>query len=115
MFGWSLPPGCSHRDIEEAMGGNGEAEAFWDMVWERPELAALSDEAKGSLTAWISELVGKAREERWREANNATALVADLEAEANLVAEWKASSEQVDDPQARDSMGNRTGNGVEGE
>jgi hypothetical protein len=32
IFGWSLPPGCSHRDIERAAGGDGPCEVCGDMV-----------------------------------------------------------------------------------
>jgi hypothetical protein len=36
-FGWSLPPGCSHRDIERAMGGDARdpsdlEESIWDLI-----------------------------------------------------------------------------------
>ena len=30
VFGWSLPPGVTNRMIEEAAGGDPEAEAFFD-------------------------------------------------------------------------------------
>lgn len=37
IFGWDLPPGCSHRDVERAMGGDARdpsdlEETIWDLV-----------------------------------------------------------------------------------
>lgn len=34
-FGWSLPPGCSQRDIDEAFGGGDEASAFAETMLEK--------------------------------------------------------------------------------
>jgi hypothetical protein len=90
IFGWSLPPGCSHRDIEEAMGGNAELEALEELIFERPELATLSEEQRLTLCDWIIKLVSDAKTQGYNDAHSDNALAADLVAEAKLAAEWKA-------------------------
>jgi hypothetical protein len=42
IFGWDLPPGCSHRDIERAMGGDArEPSPLEENIWEAIEEAGL--------------------------------------------------------------------------
>jgi hypothetical protein len=61
LFGWSLPPGCSHQDIERAMGGDArEPVAFEDQLYDTLEpLNAMSAliESMPEATPAIRELV----------------------------------------------------------
>ena len=42
IFGWDLPPGCSHRDIDRAMGGDArEPTDLEEKIWELIEEAGL--------------------------------------------------------------------------
>jgi hypothetical protein len=59
IFGWDLPPGVSTRDIENAVGGDSDAEAFYDSIYD--EMVEITDEAlKEKLAAWAWERVSKA-------------------------------------------------------
>jgi hypothetical protein len=93
IFGWSLPPGCSHRDIEEAMGGNAELEALEESIFERPELAGVSEEDRMTLCDWIIKLVSDARTQGYNDAHAENEMAAVLTAEAKLLSEWKAKEE----------------------
>jgi hypothetical protein len=78
VFGWSLPPGCTNRHIEEAMGGNAELEAFHDEVFELPELASLTDEQKNRVAEHFGALISNARAQGYAEANADNALARDV-------------------------------------
>lgn len=81
VFGWSLPPGCTNRHIEEAMGGNAELEAFYDEVFELPELQGLTDEQKVRVAEHFGALISNARAQGYAEANADTALARDFVSE----------------------------------
>jgi hypothetical protein len=78
VFGWSLPPGCTNRHIEEAMGGNAELEAFYDEVFDLPELASLTDEQKNRVAEHFGALISNARAQGYAEANEDNALARDV-------------------------------------
>ena len=96
IFGWSYPPGCSSRDVDEAMGGNAELEALEEAIFERPELSEVTEEKRLSLCVWIIKLVSDAKADGRTEILGEQAYADALAAEHKLEEEWRNNpGEQV--------------------
>jgi hypothetical protein len=59
IFGWDLPPGCSHRDIERAMGGDErDPTDLEESIWGLIEEAGLPIEVNEKVAAILDDYYG---------------------------------------------------------
>lgn len=67
IFGWSLPPGVSMRDLPGNRPEEQAAEALMDLIYDQFP-STMSDDDMEKLSTWISDQIGKAYNEGYQQA-----------------------------------------------